>query len=38
VPEERNYLINMAHLRMKDVQLKPIRRFVFDLRVLAKAP
>ena len=35
VPEERNYLINVAHPRMKDVQLKPLRKFVFDLRLLA---
>jgi len=34
VPEERNYLINVAHPRMKDVHLKPLRRFVFDLSLL----
>ena len=34
VPEEPNYLINVAHPRMKDVTLKPVRRFAFDLRLL----
>lgn len=37
VPEERNYLINVAYPAMKDVQLKPVRRFVFDLRLLRLA-
>ena len=33
VPEERNFVINVAHRRMKDVKLKPMRPFVFDLRL-----
>jgi RES domain-containing protein len=34
IPEETNYLINVAHPRMKDVHLMPLRAFVFDLRLL----
>ncbi len=37
VPEERNYVLNASHPRMKDVRLKPMRRFVFDLRLLRLA-
>lgn len=33
VPEERNYVVNVAHARMKDVRLKSIRRFTYDLRL-----
>ena len=34
VPEERNFVINVSHRRMKDVRLKLMRPFVFDLRLL----
>lgn len=34
VPEERNYVINVAHAQMGGVELKSIRRFSFDLRLL----
>lgn len=33
IPEERNYVINVAHARMGDVKLKSIRRFAYDLRL-----
>ena len=35
VPEERNYVINVSHSAMKGVELRPIRRFAFDLRLVA---
>lgn len=35
VPEERNYLINVTHGEMRGVALETIRRFSFDLRLLA---
>ena len=34
VPEERNYLINVGHTAMRDVALRIVRRFAFDLRLL----
>ncbi|MEO6436989.1 MAG: RES family NAD+ phosphorylase [Tepidisphaeraceae bacterium] len=34
VPEERNYVINVAHSAMPHVALKSIRRFAFDLRLI----
>lgn len=34
VPEERNYLINVGHSAMRDVALRAVRRFAFDLRLL----
>lgn len=34
VPEERNYVLNVTHAAMKDVRLKSIRRFAYDLRLL----
>jgi len=34
IPEEPNYLINVAHPAMRDVKVIPIRPFQFDLRVL----
>jgi RES domain-containing protein len=36
VPEERNYVVNVGHPRMADVRLKSIRRFAYDLRLLAR--
>lgn len=36
VPEERNYVINVSHARMKDVRLKSLRRFAYDLRLLER--
>lgn len=35
VPEERNYVLNVAHPRMVDVQIKSIRRFTYDLRLIS---
>ena len=37
VPEERNYVINVAHAAMQGVALKNIRRFAFDPRLLQRA-
>ena len=36
VPEERNYLINVAHAAMQGVALKSMRRFAYDLRLLKR--
>jgi RES domain-containing protein len=36
VHEERNYVINVAHPRMGEVKLKPIRRFAFDPRLYVR--
>ena len=35
VPEERNYVINVAHAEIGRVALKPIRPFSFDLRLIS---
>jgi RES domain-containing protein len=37
VPEERNYLINVAHPAIAQVTLAPVRRFAFDPRLLRAA-
>lgn len=34
VPEERNYVINVAHPAMRQVKLERVRRFAFDVRLL----
>ncbi len=34
VPEERNYVINVAHPAMAKVALQSVRRFAFDTRLL----
>jgi RES domain-containing protein len=36
VPEERNFVLNVAHTSMAEVRLKPIRRFTYDLRLIAR--
>jgi len=36
VPEERNYLINVAHAGMARVRLERMRRFAFDPRLFSR--
>lgn len=36
VPEERNFVLNVAHSSMAGVRLKSIRRFTYDLRLIAR--
>ena len=36
VPEERNFVLNVGHGRMKDVRLKSMRRFAYDLRLVER--